>query len=83
MHRIAKNVGWRNLNEDQVLLVDCLTTHNFLLSHVSALIWRNLENKTIHEIIQVVLDEYDIVESVASNDVQDFLNKLKQKKLIL
>ncbi len=77
-----KNVGWRDLNEDQLLVVDCHTTQAFLLSHVSCLVWRNLENNNVDQLINIVLEEYDIGRDIAEYDIQKFINDLKSKKLV-
>lgn len=82
MYVINKSVGWRDINVDQVLVVDCSTTQSYLLTHVSSLIWRNLETCSKEQIIQKVLDEFDINFKVAKNDFEIFIEALKVKKLI-
>jgi hypothetical protein len=81
--KIREHIGWRDLNQDQVIVVDCQTTHIFLLSHVSSLIWRNLETASLENILEKILDEYDISESIAKNDLDDFITKIREKQLIL
>lgn len=83
MFEIVRHVGWRDLNEDQVLIVDCQSTQIFLLSHVSSLIWRNLEACSAESIIDKILEEYDINRSIAQQDFEDFIKKIREKKLIL
>ena len=82
MYKIVDHVGWRHLNEDQILVMDCHTTYAYLISHVSVLIWKNLESSSVEEIVDIVLEEYDINKNIAQNDIREFINSLESKKLI-
>ena len=83
MFEISENVGWRILNDDQVIVVDCQSTQIFLLSYVSSLIWRNLEKCEFNTILDKILDEYDITKEIAKQDLEEFIEKIRNKKLIV
>lgn len=47
------------------------------VNEVGASLWKMLHNEvTFEELVQGILDEYDVEESVAREDIQDFLNVL-------
>lgn len=82
MFKIKEKIGWRGINQDQILVVDCNLAQVFLLTGVSTLIWKSLEERSLEEIINIILDEYDIVYEVAKEDLLAFIKTLKTKGLI-
>ena len=52
------------------------------LNAISALIWQKIEEGLEEEeIVQVILNEYEVEEEKARKDVNDFINKLVEAKL--
>lgn len=53
------------------------------VNEVGASLWNMLqEDVTMDELVQGILDEYDVEESVAREDIQEFLDNLLKKKII-
>lgn len=53
------------------------------LNHVGAFIWKCLENDTtVEEVISKVVTEYNIDKDIANRDVNLFINKLVEAKLL-
>ena len=47
------------------------------VNEIGVLIWKMLQNEiTLEQIVQNILDEYDVEESVAREDVREFLDTL-------
>ncbi len=55
----------------------------FSLTDVGAFIWDLLPNvDTVDKIVSRILDEYDVDEKTATDDVNEFLNTLKEMDII-
>ena len=53
------------------------------VNEVGVFIWKLLQNDvTLDEIVQAVLDEYDVEESVARKDAADFLAVLQENNIL-
>ena len=53
------------------------------INQIGVLIWEQLQKGCeIEEIIQMILNEYEIDEETATNDVNEFINYLKDKKIL-
>ena len=53
------------------------------LNELGAFIWKKLQQDvTEDELIQVILEEYEVDEETARNDVEEFLNKLTECKIL-
>lgn len=53
------------------------------LNHVGAFIWKCLENDvTIEDVVDKVINEYNIDKERALHDVKGFINKLNEAKLL-
>lgn len=54
-----------------------------LLNESASLLWNKLQNGAeTDELVQLLLDEYDIDETTAQNDVLEFLGELREKELL-
>ena len=48
-------------------------------NEVGAFIWKELENgKTMDELVNAILDEFEIDEKTARNDAEEFIGRLKE-----
>lgn len=55
----------------------------FVLTDVASFIWDILpQAQTEEELLQAILEEYDVEESVARADLTAFLNKLRNEEII-
>lgn len=53
-------------------------------NEVGAFIWKELENgKTMDELINAILDEFEIDEKTAREDAEEFVGKLKEISAII
>lgn len=53
------------------------------LNEVGAFLWNNMENNTTkEELLKAVIAEYDVEESVAKTDIEEFVEKLKGAGLV-
>lgn len=54
------------------------------LSESGALLWRSLEKDiSKEELVKVILREYEVDEEIVRNDIQEFITKLEETKLIV
>lgn len=84
MYKISKYIGWRFYNKDQVLVVNTEDGNVFILTEVSKIIWEGIVSSfTNQEIVDNILEEYDIRKNIVEADVISFINKLKLKKVLV
>lgn len=79
--RVQKDFVLREIAEDYVIIPTGKTVLEFngliTVNEVGAFLWNMLQNEvTFEELVQGILDEYDVEESVAREDIQEFLNEL-------
>jgi hypothetical protein len=56
----------------------------FSVDPVAAFIWEHINGeKTCHEILTMIIEEFDVEMNVAKADLEDFLSSLKSAGLIL
>ena len=76
--KVLDNISWKQLG-DQVVAVDTNSGDYFTFNDVASTIWLAInENKTIDEIVALIIDDYDI--SDAEKVRQDIDNQLAQWK---
>ena len=55
-----------------------------VLNEVSAHIWRQLERPLSHpDLLQSILDEFDVTEKAACTDLDEFLNRLRENDMLI
>lgn len=79
--RIDKEFILREIAGDYIIIPAGKTVLNFngliTVNEVGVSLWNMLQNEvTFEELVQGILDEYDVEESVAREDVQEFLAAL-------
>lgn len=76
--KVLDNISWKQLG-DRVVAVDTNSGDYFTFNDVASTIWLAInENKTIDEIVALIIDDYDI--SDAEKVRQDIDNQLAQWK---
>ncbi len=81
--KISTDATSRTLGQEVVIL-DLASGTYFGLDPVSARVWQLLsDGKTIAELYDVVLSEFDISRDVLEQDVLNFVSDLEQKHLIM
>ena len=79
--RIDKEFILREIAGDYIIIPEGKTVLDFngliTVNEVGVSLWNMLQNEvTFEELVQGILDEYDVEESVAREDVQEFLAAL-------
>ncbi len=82
--RLAKadDSAWRTL-EGRAIVLSGHDGMLRILEEVGTRLWELLdENRTVNEILKILLDEYDVEAEVLEKDVLEFLSDLKAKGMI-
>ena len=79
--KIGKEFVLREIAGDYIIIPTGKTVLEFngliTVNEVGASIWKMLQEETSFEkLVQGILEEYDVEDSVARQDVQEFLDKL-------
>ncbi|MCI5480692.1 MAG: PqqD family protein [Lachnospiraceae bacterium] len=79
--KIDREFVLREIAGDYVIIPTGKTVLEFngliTINEVGVSLWNMLQNEiTFDELVQGILDEYDVEESVAREDIQEFLDKL-------
>lgn len=85
--RIAKEFVLREIAGDYIIIPAGKTVLDIngviTLNEVGVSLWKMLQNEvTFDELVQGVLDEYDVEPAVAREDIQEFLDQLVSKGII-
>ena len=79
--RITKEFVLREIAGDYIIIPTGKTVFDFngliTLNEVGVSLWKMLQNEvTFDDLLQGVLDEYDVEPAVAREDIQEFLDQL-------
>ena len=85
--KIQKEFVLREIAGDYVIIPTGKTTLTFngliTVNEVGAALWKMLQSdKSLDDLIQGILDEYDVEESVAREDIQEFLETLRKNGIL-
>ena len=85
--KIKKELIKREIAGDTILVPVGKTVYDsnglFVLNEAGAFLWDRLENAESEEMLLAdLLEEYDVSEAVARQDVREFLTKLRELKII-
>ena len=85
--KIQKEFVLREIAGDYVIIPTGKTTLTFngliTVNEVRAALCKMLQSdKSLHDLIQGILDEYDVEESVAREDIQEFLETLRKNGIL-
>ena len=85
--KIRKEFVLREIAGDYVIIPTGKTTltSNGLITvnEVGAALWKMLQSeKSLDDLVQGILDEYDVEESVAREDIQEFLDTLSKNGIL-
>ena len=86
--RVDKGFVLREIAGDYVIIPTGKTVLMFngliTVNEVGVSIWNMLQEEvTFEEIVKGILEEYDVEETVAREDIQDFLEKLAKSKILI
>src|SRR5713226_3787525 len=71
-------------NTDGAILLDTDTGLMFSVNHVGGLIWESLhKGRTEDEIVNLIVERFQISRDQASSDIRSFSTELRQKQLLL
>ena len=79
--RVEKEFVLREIAGDYIIIPTGKTVFDFngliTLNEVGVSLWKMLQNEvTFDDLLQGILDEYDVEPAVAREDIQEFLNQL-------
>mgnify|MGYP004543972871 CR=1 FL=1 len=85
--KLKKEFILREIAGEYILVPTGETTLNFngliTVNELGAFIWNNIEKVNSEEdILKLILDEYEVEENIAREDLNEFLNKLKATEII-
>lgn len=85
--KIKKELVKRDIAGDTILVPIGTTVYDsnglFILNELGAFLWDRLEAaQSEEELLQAVLEEYDVAEDIALNDLRDFLDSLRELEII-
>ena len=85
--RIAKEFVLREIAGDYIIIPTGKTVLDFngliTLNEVGVSLWKMLQNEvTFDELLQGILDEYDVEPAAAREDIQEFLDQLVNRGII-
>ena len=85
--KLKKEFILREIAGEYILVPTGETTLNFngliTVNELGAFIWNNIEKVNSEEdLLKLILDEYEVEENIAREDLNEFLNKLKAAEII-
>ncbi|MDO4169561.1 MAG: PqqD family protein [Lachnospiraceae bacterium] len=85
--KIKKEFVLREIAGDYILVPVGNTAMEFngliTLNEVSALLWEKLQSEvSLEQLIDAVLEEYEVDRTTAAQDVEEFVDKLKETKIL-
>lgn len=85
--KTRKDYLMRQITDDYILVPTGAATSDFNglinLSETGAFVWKNLDSaKDVEELIQKMLEEYEVDEETARNDINSFVASLQQNNML-
>lgn len=81
--KVDKEFVLREIASDYIIIPTGKTVLDFngliTVNEVGVSLWNMLQNEvTLDELVEGILDEYDVEESVARKDIEEFLDRLAE-----
>lgn len=85
--RVEKEFVLREIAGDYIIIPTGKTVLDFngliTVNEVGASLWKMLQNEVSYEdLVKGILDEYEVEEEVAREDIQEFLNTMFDNKIL-
>lgn len=85
--KVDKGFVLCKMGDDYILMPTEETGSGFnrliTMNEVGASIWKMLQNEvTVEELVNGILDEYDVEEEIAREDIREFLDKLVNNRIL-
>ena len=69
--------------DGEMVLLDMESENYFGLDEVGTAIWQAMQEKdTLKEVLDVLLEQYEVEEEMLENDLSDFIGKLVESGLV-
>ena len=69
--------------DGEMVLLDMESENYFGLDEVGTSIWQAMQEKeTLKEVLELLLEQYEVEEEMLENDLSDFVRKLQESGLI-
>ena len=76
------DLAWRAVG-DSIVILDLRTSSYLSISGSGTIIWAALKDEATQiELVEAVLQQYEVDANTAARDVEEFLNKLDAKGLV-
>ena len=80
---IKEDLAWNEISKKVVVLESREQRKFHELNEVASTIWNSLNGQnTVGDILNIVMEEYEVDSVQAKEDIESFLNELKAKDLI-
>ena len=75
----SENVTWRKIDNDNIVVLKLETGEYFTFNDLGRILWQEFAaDKTFAQIVQTVVDTYDVDKTQAKNDIMNFAARLLQ-----
>lgn len=79
----AKFLAWKTLGENTLIIDSRVGKSVHKLNHVGSFLWNNLDdNSTEQDLKSKLMNEYEVDENAAIQDIKNFINDLLERSLI-
>ena len=69
--------------DGEMVLLDMESENYFGLDEVGTSIWQAMQEKeTLKEVLELLLEQYEVEEEMLENDLSDFVRKLQESGLV-
>ncbi|HBW47017.1 TPA: PqqD family protein [bacterium] len=84
LYSINPDLAWRVI-DNEVVILKIKTTTYYSLDPIGTFIWKRMEKtpKTREEILKSILEEFEVENTTASNDLDELIADLVREELIL
>lgn len=87
VYRIKEGYTLRNFLDEYLVipvgLSEDIDTKVGILNSVGEVLWKTLQkDSTFQDLLTAVIDEFEVTEEVASKDIEEFLEQLKQYRFL-
>ena len=81
-YRHASSLSWKKVGNEILIIDSRINQEVHRLNGVASFIWEKCVDATKNDILNNILETYDISEADALSDLNGFLDELTQKKIL-
>ena len=80
--RVAPSVAWQVVN-DEAIVIDLASGRVIGLNPTGTFLWSRLDGRDEPALASAMVDEFDVNEDAAMNDVRTFVADMRRRNLIV